>query len=91
MAGQCPELKAWTERFALGLDEPTPYSEKTPTPSGVALPDRLAAYETQLIREAAEKHAGNTAGAAASLGIPHRTLNDEKLDVMTVVCGVARP
>lgn len=76
--GNVRELKARAERFALGLDETWASSADTAeSDEDLALPDRLAAYETHLIREALEKHDGNAARAAASLRIPHRTLNEK--------------
>jgi len=75
--GNVRELKARAERFALGLDEPANQSAEIPALAGAALPDRLAAYEAHLIREALEQHEDNTAKAATSLGIPHRTLNEK--------------
>lgn len=75
--GNVRELKARAERFALGLDEPFLDAGETPLHTEAALPDRLATYEAHLIREALEQHDDNTAKAAASLGIPHRTLNEK--------------
>ncbi|MCF3638777.1 sigma-54 dependent transcriptional regulator [Rhizobium sp. TRM95111] len=76
--GNVRELKARAERFALGLDDPWPSSGRTADMAqDLPLPDRLAAYETHLIREALEKHDGNAARAAMALQIPHRTLNEK--------------
>lgn len=75
--GNVRELKARAERFALGLDEPFLDAGETPLRTGAALPDRLATYEAHLIHEALEQHDDNTAKAAVSLGIPHRTLNEK--------------
>ncbi|MEW9616234.1 sigma-54 dependent transcriptional regulator [Shinella sp. S4-D37] len=76
--GNVRELKAQAERFALGLDEPTPAAADAPLSSDtLALPDRLAAYEAHAIAEALDRNGGNTARAAASLGIPLRTLNEK--------------
>ncbi|WP_052201819.1 sigma-54 dependent transcriptional regulator [Ensifer sp. ZNC0028] len=76
--GNVRELKALAERFALGLDEPVPPVEaNTQEVSGLSLPERLAAYEARLISEALEFNGGNTLRAAASLGIPVRTLSEK--------------
>ncbi len=76
--GNVRELKARAERFALGLDETNAGTAAQAGPDNdMTLPDRVAAYEVQLIRAAIDKHDGNTARAAASLGIPHRTLNEK--------------
>lgn len=76
--GNVRELKAQAERFALGLDEPaatvrdTPFKDDTLT-----LPERLAAYEAHVIGEALQRNDDNTARAAASLGVPLRTLSEK--------------
>ncbi|MFK0278530.1 sigma-54-dependent transcriptional regulator [Ensifer sp. NPDC090286] len=76
--GNVRELKALAERFALGLDDPMPPVEANPQEvSGLSLPERLAAYEARLISEALEFNGGNTLRAAASLGIPVRTLSEK--------------
>ncbi|HLP69476.1 MAG TPA: sigma-54 dependent transcriptional regulator [Rhizobium sp.] len=76
--GNVRELKARAERFALGLDETNADTAAQAGPdSDMTLPDRVAAYEVQLIRAAIDEHDGNTARAAESLGIPHRTLNEK--------------
>ncbi|MFC3165969.1 sigma-54-dependent transcriptional regulator [Ciceribacter thiooxidans] len=76
--GNVRELKARAERFAIGLDETNASVAASRNPdSDTALPDQLAAYEMQLIRAALDQHDGNTARAASSLGIPHRTLNEK--------------
>lgn len=76
--GNVRELKAEAERFALGLDDAMmPASAPILEAADLALPERLAAYETHLIREALEGSDGNAARAAAMLGIPLRTLNEK--------------
>lgn len=76
--GNVRELKAQAERFALGLDEPSSPVEGGLSETGhLPLPERLAAYEAHLISDALEKHNGNVADAAESLGVPHRTLNEK--------------
>lgn len=75
--GNVRELKAHAERFALGLNEAFSGDEGPSTGDAASLPEQLAAYEADLIRRAIEESEGNTAKAAASLGIPHRTLNEK--------------
>ena len=72
------ELKAQAERFALGLDDTIMQAgTAAPEATDLALPDRLAAYEAHLIREALDRSDGSAARAAAVLGIPLRTLNEK--------------
>ncbi|BCH32766.1 Fis family transcriptional regulator [Mesorhizobium sp. L-8-10] len=75
--GNIRELKARAERFALGLDGAISSGEAQPTDDPLTLPEQLADFEGDLIRRAIEDSDGNTAKAAASLGIPHRTLNEK--------------
>ncbi|WP_439604690.1 sigma-54-dependent transcriptional regulator [Shinella sp.] len=76
--GNVRELKAQAERFALGLDEPAAtVRDASFKDDTLALPERLAAYEALVIREALERNDGNTARAAASLGVPLRTLTEK--------------
>lgn len=76
--GNVRELKAQAERFALGLDEPAAtVRDASFKDDTLALPERLAAYEAHVIREALERNDGNTARAAASLGVPLRTLTEK--------------
>ncbi|ASY66695.1 C4-dicarboxylate transport transcriptional regulatory protein (plasmid) [Sinorhizobium sojae CCBAU 05684] len=75
--GNVRELKARAERFALGFDaggseDSGPASGDIPT-----LPEQVAVFEAEVIRRAIEQSEGNTARAAARLGIPHRTLNEK--------------
>ena len=76
--GNVRELKALAERFALGLDElPTSGEAEVTGNSNLSLPQQLAAYEADLISEALTRNAGNISRAAASLGVPVRTLNEK--------------
>ncbi|WPE22693.1 sigma-54 dependent transcriptional regulator [Shinella zoogloeoides] len=76
--GNVRELKAQAERFALGLDDTIMQAgTAAPEATDLALPDRLAAYEAHLIREALDRSDGSAARAAAVLGIPLRTLNEK--------------
>jgi two-component system, NtrC family, C4-dicarboxylate transport response regulator DctD len=75
--GNIRELKARAERFALGLDDGGSDGKGIPPGDCVTLPEQLAAFEADLIRRAIEDSDGNTAKAAARLGIPHRTLNEK--------------
>ncbi|QXC52499.1 sigma-54-dependent Fis family transcriptional regulator (plasmid) [Agrobacterium salinitolerans] len=73
--GNVRELKARAERFALGLDDAG--SEASQPGDAFSLPEQLSAFEGDLIRRAIDDSDGNTAKAAARLGIPHRTLNEK--------------
>lgn len=75
--GNVRELKARAERFALGLDEALSGGEVQPSRDPLTLPEQVAAFEAGLIRRAIEDNDGNTAKAAAMLGVPHRTLNEK--------------
>lgn len=76
--GNVRELKAVAERFALGLEElPAPGEAEVAEKPSLSLPQRLAAFETDIISEALSRHAGNISRAAASLGVPVRTLNEK--------------
>lgn len=76
--GNVRELKAQAERFALSLDEPAAtVHDASFKDDTLALPERLAAYEAHVIGEALERNDGNTARAAASLGVPLRTLTEK--------------
>ncbi|MBS0247191.1 MAG: sigma-54-dependent Fis family transcriptional regulator [Proteobacteria bacterium] len=76
--GNVRELRTAAERFAIGLETP---AERLALPAVEAaeawLPARLAAYERELIAAAIREHHGDMAGAAQSLGIPRRTLNEK--------------
>ncbi|GLS30285.1 sigma-54-dependent Fis family transcriptional regulator [Mesorhizobium albiziae] len=75
--GNVRELKAAAERFSLGLaiDGNNTLGAGQQPPG--TLPERLVAFETQLIREALEACGGSTQAAATRLGIPVRTLNEK--------------
>jgi two-component system C4-dicarboxylate transport response regulator DctD len=75
--GNVRELKARAERFALGLDATGSDGEALQQDRALTLPEQLAAFECDLIRRAIDDSDGNTANAAARLGIPHRTLNEK--------------
>lgn len=69
--GNLPELRAAAIRSVLAL-EPAPQ----PDPP-LALPERLARIEAQIIAETLAAAGGATAQAAELLGIPRRTLNEK--------------
>lgn len=69
--GNLPQLRAEATRRVLNL-APAPH----PAPV-VALPDRLARIEAQIIADTLEAAEGASARAAALLGIPRRTLNEK--------------
>ncbi|MEX0955239.1 MAG: sigma-54 dependent transcriptional regulator [Rhizobiaceae bacterium] len=75
--GNVRELKAAAERHVLGL--PTvPELDHAMQPSGSAsLPERVAAFEAELIGHALDAHDGNAQAASEALGIPRRTLSEK--------------
>lgn len=75
--GNVRELKAYAERFALGLDDAASGGEVLQPGDPLTLPEQLVAFEADVIGRAIDDSNGNTAKAAARLGIPHRTLNEK--------------
>lgn len=69
--GNLPELRAAAIRSVLAL-EPAPQPDLP-----LALPERLARIEAQIIAETLAAAGGATAQAAELLGIPRRTLNEK--------------
>lgn len=73
--GNVRELKTSAEAFALGLFE---FDSIGGSVSGLTtLADRVADFEAREIAAVLDAHAGNTLRAAATLGLPRRTLNDK--------------
>jgi len=73
--GNVRELSHYAERVALGLIE-----TETASPGGDpsrTLPERLDAYEAELIREALATHRGDVQASVAALGIPRKTFYDK--------------
>lgn len=80
--GNVRELQHAAERFVLGVWRPHAHSPDAPD-SGLSMPQRVAAFELLLIENALQETQGEIAGAAATLGIPRKTLYDKlaKLEV----------
>ena len=76
--GNVRELKSAAERHVLGL--PT-FRQETRAEDveekAESLPERLAAYEARLIRDALDAHDGNLQAASEALGVPRRTLAEK--------------
>lgn len=84
--GNVRELKSVAERYALGLKamgrtvpEILGTVTQSPAVAGLALADRVAAYERQLIETALKEHGGSISSVIEVLGIPRRTLNEKML------------
>jgi two-component system C4-dicarboxylate transport response regulator DctD len=75
--GNVRELRAAAERFVLGLPPERTDDAVTEEAGAPSLPERVATYEAQLIRNALEAHGGNAQQASAALGIPRRTLSEK--------------
>ncbi len=76
-AGNVRELVHFAERVALGLDEAAPPARAAEGRPGQSLPERLAAIEANLIREALERHGGDVRATLETLGIPRKTFYDK--------------
>lgn len=74
-SGNVREVKASAEAYALGLFEGV--SDGSGAPGPLTLAQRVAEFEAREIAAVLERHRGNTLRAAATLGIPRRTLNDK--------------
>ena len=89
--GNVRELRTAAERFAIGLETPAERLASASTEGAEAwLPAQVAAYERELIAAAIREHQGDMAGAAQSLGIPRRTLN-EKMNRLGLTRRAAEP
>ena len=75
--GNVRELKACAERFVLGLPLAFGPPEEIAPEDAATLPERVAAFEARLIREALDSNGGSAQAASLSLGIPLRTLNEK--------------
>lgn len=75
--GNVRELKAAAERHVLGLPLTLDPDSTLPEDAAAPLPDRVAAYEALLIREALEIHDGNIQSASDALRVPRRTLSEK--------------
>ncbi len=72
--GNIRELKAHAERAVLSLHRP---ARAAAAGTSLTLPDEIARFEAQRIREALVAAEWSTAEAAERLGIPRRTLNEK--------------
>lgn len=72
--GNVRELFHFAERVALGVDE---LELITPAATGDSLPERVTAYETQLIKDALRSCGGDARVAVDLLGIPRKTFYDK--------------
>lgn len=75
--GNVRELVHFAERVALGLAEPARPLAAAPGDAPLSLPERLAAIEANLIREALEAHQGDVRATLQTLGIPRKTFYDK--------------
>ena len=75
--GNVRELRAAAERFVLGLPPDQSGDTLSEAALGLSLPERVATYEAQLIRQALDAHGGNAQQASTALGIPRRTLSEK--------------
>ena len=75
--GNVRELRAAAERFVLGLPPERLDNAQPQEPDALPLPERIAAYEAHLIRDALDAHGGNAREAGIALGIPRRTLSEK--------------
>ncbi|WP_305856434.1 sigma-54-dependent transcriptional regulator [Balneatrix alpica] len=73
--GNVRELVNFSERFALGLDtEAKPFSPTSQALGNASLPERLDAFERQLLSDALRQHQGRIQQTADALGIPRKKL-----------------
>lgn len=70
--GNLRELKAYADRVALGLPEAAPTEAEPP---GMA--DRVAMFESELLRDALRRSGGRVAEALAALRLPRKTFYDK--------------
>ena len=75
-------MRNFAQRFAMGLPDAP---DRLP-PRALSLPQRLAQFEAQVIRDVLASVGGNTAEATELLGIPRKTLYDTlvRLDISLV-------
>jgi two-component system C4-dicarboxylate transport response regulator DctD len=73
--GNVRELIHYAERVALGLHEGQPLAQATD--AAQSLPQRIEAYEADLIREALTVHHGDVQATITALGIPRKTFYDK--------------
>ena len=76
-SGNVRELVHFAERVALGLAEQPRALPAAVGEAAASLPDRLAAIEANLIREALERHQGDVRATLDTLGIPRKTFYDK--------------
>lgn len=78
--GNVRELRNCAERFVLLGDlmpDDGPATTVAAAGDGTALPEKVAAFESSLIRDALERSGGDIRAAAEALGVPRKTLYDK--------------
>ncbi|MCW0183033.1 MAG: sigma-54 dependent transcriptional regulator [Zavarzinia sp.] len=75
--GNVRELAHFAERLVLGLGDDDVPDDTPPPPAGGTLPERVAAFEAALLREALQRHRGNVPAVIDELGLPRKTFYDK--------------
>jgi two-component system C4-dicarboxylate transport response regulator DctD len=77
--GNVRELRNFADRLVLGVVDLEPGQLSSPVASAVqaSLPEKLDAFESELIADALRRCDGNVAVAAVQLGVPKKTLYDK--------------
>ncbi len=78
--GNVRELTHHAERVVLGLadiDGEGKAAHATPASPGASLPERVEAYEAELIRQALAENGGDVRSTIEALGIPRKTFYDK--------------
>ena len=69
--GNVRELGNFAERYVLGL---TDGNDQTPSSAAKSLPERVEAFERQIIEEALRRNGAQVSKTAIELGIPRKKL-----------------
>ena len=75
--GNVRELSNFAQRVALGLSDLSEDSSEIGLQDGSSLPQRVAAFEAHLIKEALEAHGGDVRSVLETLGLPRKTFYDK--------------
>ncbi|UVE18072.1 sigma-54 dependent transcriptional regulator [Pseudomonas sp. LS44] len=75
--GNVRELAHFAERCVLGLNPSAASAALVDVPLEASLPERLEAYEAELIRQALAANAGDVRATLETLGIPRKTFYDK--------------